>query len=151
MTDTDVITVGKPIPRIRSAKVLDGRRVKVIWRDGGAKVVDLAAALASRRIFIQLRSNDALFAGLRVSEYGDAIEWDGPDLEFPASWLDRLPEADFSNAQFRQAMERLGMSNEGMAAALQISRSQVADYKKNKPIPRHVALATRYLVEHQAA
>ncbi|MFB9952628.1 hypothetical protein ACFFP0_27600 [Rhizobium puerariae] len=41
------------------------------------------------------------------------------------------------------------MSLEGMASALEISRRLVADYRKDKPIPRHVALATRYLVEHR--
>jgi hypothetical protein len=35
-----------------------------------------------------------------------------------------------------------------MAAALEISRRLVADYRKDKPIPRHIALATRYLIEH---
>lgn len=150
-SDADIVTVGKPIPRIASATPLEFRKVKITWKEGGTKTIDLAAALASRRIFIPLRTNDRLFKTLRVSEYGDALEWEGPDLEFPASWLDRLPDAEFSNAQFRDAMNLLGMSNEGMAAALQISRSQVAEYKKDKPIPQHVALATRYLVEHLAA
>lgn len=149
MTD-DLVTVGKPIPRLAWAMALGGRRVKLVWKDGGTKVVDLSAPLASRRIFIPLRDNDKLFNGLRLSEYGDALEWDGPDLEFPASWLDRLPEAEFSNQEFRDAMERLGMSNEGMAAELEISRSQVAEYKKTKPIPRHIAHATRYLLGRAA-
>jgi len=41
------------------------------------------------------------------------------------------------------------MSLDGMAIALDISRRQVASYRKDKPIPRHIALAARYLVEHQ--
>jgi hypothetical protein len=48
-------------------------------------------------------------------------------------------------------MDVLNLSNEGMAADLEISQSQVAEYKKDKPIPRHIALATRYLLGRSAA
>ncbi len=149
MTD-DIITVGKLIPRIASAKALEGRMVEIAWKDGSTKLVDLAGPLASRRVFIPLRADDALFRSLHVSEYGDALEWSGPDLEFPASWLDRLPDAQFSNEEFRAAMDRINLSLDGMAAELGLSRSLIAEYRKDKPIPRHVALATRYLLERAA-
>lgn len=142
----DIIAVGKPLPRIAAAFPLDGRKAKIVWDNGSVKVVDLAGAFASRRIFIPLRSDDALFGTLRVSEMRDGIEWDGPDLELSAIWLERLPEAEFSNEEFRQAMAALNLSLDGMAADLDISRSLVAEYRKDKPIPRHVALATRYLL-----
>jgi len=146
----DIITVGKPLPRIAAAFPLDGRKAKVVWTSGAVKVVDLAGALHSRRIFIPLREDDALYRTLRVSEMGDAIEWDGADLEFSALWLDRLPEAEFSNDEFRRAMDAMNLTLDGMAADLDISRSLVAEYRKDKPIPRHVALATRYLLERAA-
>lgn len=149
MTD-DLITVGKPIPRIASAVPLHGRMVEITWKDGGRKVVDLAGSLASRRVFIPLRNDDDLFRTLRVSEYGDALEWDGPDLEFPASWLDRLADTEFSNEDFRRAMDVLDLSLDGMAAELGLSRSLVAEYRKDKPIPRHVALAMLYLLTRAA-
>jgi hypothetical protein len=129
---------------------LEGRQVKLVWKDGGTKVVDLAPSLASRRVFIPLRTDDDLFHTLRASEYGDALEWDGPDLEFPASWLDRLADCEFSNEDFRKAMDAIDLSLDGMAAELGLSRSLVAEYRKDKPIPRHVALATRYLLERAA-
>lgn len=145
----EIISAGEPLPRIRSAAALDGRQVAIVWRDGGRKTVDLAPALGSRRIYIPLRHDDNLFQTLRVSEYGDAIEWDG-GLDFSAAWIDRLPAVDFGNADFRDAMSRLGLTLDGMAAQLEISRRLVADYRKDKPIPRHIALATRYLVENGA-
>ena len=37
--------------------------------------------------------------------------------------------------------------NHEAALALDISRRLVADYRKDKPIPRHIAFATRYLVD----
>lgn len=144
----DLIGSGAPLPRLVAARPLEGRKVEVTWRDGRRKIVDLAPAFASRRIYIPLREDDRLFATMRASEYGDAIEWDG-GLDFSSVWLDRLPAIDFDNADFRQAMSDLDMSLEGMAAQLEISRRLVADYRKDKPIPRHIALATRYLVEHK--
>ena len=141
----EMVSVGEPLPRIAGAVPLDGRKVKILWKSGETSVVDLAPALASRRVYIPLRDNDELFKTLRVSEYGNAIEWDG-DLDFSAVWLSRLPEAEFSNADFRRAMDRLGMTLDGMAADLEISRRKVADYRKASPIPKHIAYATRYLM-----
>jgi hypothetical protein len=143
----EIISVGDPLPRIATAKSLGQRLASIVWRSGQAKVVDLAPVFASRRIYIPLRNDDALFQSLRVSEFGDAIEWDG-GIDLAAIWIDRLPAYEFDNQAFRHAMERLGLSLEGMAAQLEISRRLVADYRKDKPIPRHIALATQYLVEH---
>jgi len=109
--------------------------------------VDLAAALESRRFYKPLRGDDELFRSFRISEYRNAIEWSG-DLDFSAVWLEALPDAEFSNEEFRAAMDRMGMTLDGMAEALEVSRRLIADYRKNKRIPRHIGLATRYLVEH---
>jgi hypothetical protein len=126
---------------------LDERKILVTWRTGESQIIDTMPALASRRIFIALRTDDALFRTLKVNEDGNAIEWnDGAELS--AIWLERLAPANFNNEEFRWAMDELGMSLDGMAAALEISRRQIADFRKDKPIPRHIALATRYLVEH---
>jgi hypothetical protein len=145
-SDDDRIAVGAPLPRLAGAVPLDGRMVKVMWRSGKTSVVDLAPALASRRAYIPLRNDDELFRTLRVSEYGNAVEWDG-GLDFSAAWLSRLPEAEFTNADFRQAMEQLHLSLDGMAAMLDISRRKVAEYRKDDPIPKHIAYATRYLLQ----
>jgi len=48
-------------------------------------------------------------------------------------------------------MDALQMSLDGMAARLGIARRLVADYRKDKPIPKTVALATRYLLEQRKA
>lgn len=146
--DDDIVHGAETLPRLVDVAALEGRKLRVTFDSGTTKVVDLAPALASRRFYIPLRDDDALFRSFKVSDYGDAIEW-GEDLDFSAVWLDKLPSVEFGNADFRQAMDDLGMSLDGMASALEISRRQVADYRKNKPIPRHIGLATRYLVEHE--
>lgn len=143
----EFIKVGSPLPRIRSIAVAGDRNVKVTWRDGRTDLIDLAPAILSHRHFIPLRNDAELFATLRPNEDGTAIEWDG-GIELSAEWIERLPSTSMANADFREAMSRLGLSLDGMAAQLEISRRQVAQYRKDKPIPRHIALATRYLVEH---
>ncbi|MCM2291446.1 DUF2442 domain-containing protein [Allorhizobium sp. BGMRC 0089] len=142
----DLISVGTPLPRISKAEWIEKRLVRITWKTGKTSAVDLAPALLSRRVYMSLRDDDALFAKLRVDEYGTCIEWPG-GLDFSALWLSKLPSVEFDNASFRDAMDDLGMTLEGMAAALEISRRQVADYRKEKPIPRNIAYATRYLVE----
>ncbi|PWV94200.1 DUF2442 domain-containing protein [Phyllobacterium myrsinacearum] len=147
LENDDVITAGLPLPRIRDVVPLDRRKVAVTWRSGETKIVDLAPALASHRVYIPLRDDDGLFRTMRVSEYGEAIEWTD-ELDFSAVWIARLPPVTFDNQEFRTAMDELGMSLDGMAAALEVSRRLIADFRKDKPIPRHIALATRYLIEH---
>ncbi|MGM4982428.1 DUF2442 domain-containing protein [Rhizobium sp. 11_C7_N12_5] len=142
----DLISVGTPLPRAAKAEWIEKRLVRITWKNGKTSVVDLAPALLSRRVYMPLREDDALFAQLKVDEYGTGIEWPG-GLDFSALWLSKLPSAEFDNASFRDAMDDLGMTLDGMAAALEISRRQVADYRKAKPIPRNVAYATRYLVD----
>jgi hypothetical protein len=147
MIDNDIIALGDPLPRLVEAHALMDRKVSLVWANGSATTVDLEPVIASRRVFIPLRADDALFRTLRVSEYGDSIEWEG-GIDFPADWLSRLPPVEFDNAHFRRIMDELDMSLDGMAAQLEISRRLVARYRKDTPIPRHIALATRYLAEH---
>ena len=146
--ENDIVSVGKPLSRIREAVALEGRKVRVTFEDGRTKVVDLTAALESRRFYKPLRDDDALFRSFRISEYRNALEW-SDDLDFSALWLEALPSVEFSNADFRAAMDDLGMTLDGMAAALEVSRRLIADYRKDKPIPQHISLATRYLPEHR--
>ncbi|SOC83068.1 Protein of unknown function [Ensifer adhaerens] len=148
MPESDIVSVGKPLPRLKEVVALDGRKLRVIFEDGHSKVVDLTAALESRRIYKPLREDDALFRSFRISDYRNALEW-SDELDFSAIWLKALPSVEFSNADFRAAMDELGMTLDGMAAALEVSRRLIADYRKDKPIPQHISLATRYLLEHR--
>lgn len=145
---TDDIDTEAPLPRIESASPLDGRKVSVVWQGGGREVVDVTPALASKRIFIRLRTDDEFFRSLRVNEDGNAIEWsDGAELS--AIWLERLAPSTIANDEFRRAMDELGFTLDGMAARLGLSRRLIADYRKDKPIPQTVGLAVRYLIDQQ--
>jgi hypothetical protein len=141
----EFVSAGRLLPRIATAEALAGREVRIVWSTGAEQVVDVAPALASHRAFVKLRGDDALFLTLKVSEYGDALEWaDGSELA--AIWVEDLAEASLGNEEFRDAMDQMNMSLDGMAAHLGIARRLVADYRKDKPIPKAVALATRHLL-----
>jgi hypothetical protein len=145
---SDEIAVGAPLPRLESVEALGGRQVAVTWQGRPRQIVDLTPALASHRAFVRIRSDDALFRTVQVSQQGDCLEWpDGSEL--PAYWIEELAETPLGNAEFRDAMKSLQMSLDGMAARLGVARRLIADYRKDKPIPKHIALATRYLLEQR--
>ena len=66
-------------------------------------------------------------------------------MELSAEWIDRLPRTAMSNDDFRQAMDTMRMTLDGMAVTLGIARRSIAEYRKDKPIPRYLALAVRQL------
>jgi hypothetical protein len=136
------------LPRIDAAEALEDRKISVVWRDGTSHIVDLRPALESRRIFLRLRSDDELFRTLRVNEDGNAVEWDD-GAELTAIWIERLVPTSLKNDEFREAMDRLGFSLDGMASRLGLSRRLIASYRKDKPIPETVGLAVRYLIDKQ--
>lgn len=146
MGNEEFVGTGAPLPRIASAEYLDGRRVRIVWRTGETDDVDLTPALVSHRLFIRLRSDDELFRTLRVDEYGDALVWDD-GAELAATWIYEIASPSLSNDEFRKAMDDLNMTLDGMAIRLGIARRLIADYRKDKPIPPYISLATQQLIE----
>lgn len=146
----DYVQVGRPIPKIARVRALEERLVEVEWVDGDRFVVDLMPAFASHKGFVRLRTNDELFQTVAVGELGGYLEW-GDGSELSSAWVEELRDASLNNEEFRDAMDRLQMSLDGMASRLGIARRLVADYRKDKPIPKTVALATRYLLEQRKA
>lgn len=147
MDESELVGTGVPLPRIDYVEVLDGRRVHVSWRSGERHEVDLTPALLSHRAFVRLRTDDELFRTAKTDEFGDAILW-ADQSELSATWVYELAEPDMlTNDEFRSAMETLHMSLDGMAVRLGIARRLVAEYRKDRPIPRTVSLATRHLME----
>ena len=143
-----LIGTGKPLPRIRGARPLEGRMALIEWKGGVSKVIDLAPAFVTLRVFAKVRKDDELFRTMQVDEYGDALIFaDGSELS--AMWIEELAAASMDNGEFREAMEKLRFTLDGMAARLGVARRLIADYRKDKPIPKVVALATRQLLSTQ--
>ncbi|HQZ13103.1 MAG TPA: hypothetical protein PK286_09475 [Devosia sp.] len=146
----EIVSAGRSLRKISGAEALEGRVVRVTWSTGAVETIDIAPALASHRAYVRLRADDALFQSLKVGEFGGSLEWaDGSELA--AAWIEELADALLTNAEFREAMDRMNMSLDGMAAHLGIARRLVAGYRKDKPIPKAVALATRYLLATRGA
>lgn len=135
------------MPSIRNAEVIENFVLRVEWDDGREEEIDVAPAILSHRAFVSLRSDPTRFASFVVRDRGDSLVWsDGQELS--ADWIQELAPRELGNAEFRDAMSELRLSLDGMASRLGIARRLVADYRKDRPIPKMVALATRYLVEH---
>lgn len=145
MAESEFIEAGPPLPRIRHARPEADFAVRIEWEDGREEVIDLAPAILSHRHFIGLRDDPQAFRRFRVRDRGDCLIWDGGQ-ELSAEWIEQLAPSSLANSEFRQAMKDLNLSLDGMAARLGIARRLVADYRKDKPIPPAIALATRYLV-----
>lgn len=143
----EFVEVGGPMPSIRKAEVIKDFLLRVEWDSGQAEEIDVAPAILSHRAFVSLRSDPLLFSSFMVRDRGDSLVWpDGQELS--ADWIQELAPRELDNAEFRDAMAELRLSLDGMASRLGIARRLVADYRKDRPIPKMVALATRYLVEH---
>jgi DNA-binding XRE family transcriptional regulator len=146
--DDTIISAGRPLPRIKRAEPLEGRNALIEWKSGGSAIVDLGPAFVGLRIFAGVRDDDQLFRSLTVDEYGDALVFaDGAELS--AMWIEELAAASMTNAEFRAAMGSLRFTLDTMASRLGISRRLIASYRKDKPLPKVVALATRYLLSKQ--
>lgn len=148
MAEVELVGTGIPLPRIVSVRPLDGRVLRIGWKSGESQDVDVEPALLSHRAYVRLRTDDDLFRSAHLDEFGDAVVWnDGSELA--ATWIHELSApSDLTNDEFRQAMDGLQLSLDGMATRLGVARRLIADYRKDRPIPRSIALATRYLVEH---
>ena len=149
MRNDEIIEVGRPLPLITAVKPVGDRLVHILLTypdDVVEKTVDLAPILWSKRIFIPLREDDALFATLRVNEDGTALEFGDGDIDISADWIERMPQATMEPREFIQIMDDLKATNEAMGRYLGVATRLVAKYKmEGAVIPRRVSLAARYV------
>ncbi|MEQ8594227.1 MAG: hypothetical protein RIC04_11165 [Parvibaculum sp.] len=146
MADDVFISVGRPLPRIAAARLVSDRVVEISWHDGRVQAIDVTPAIVGHRHFVALRTDKPAFEDFAVGENGDCLVWASGE-ELSAVWLEELAPASLDNEEFRQAMSELRFSLDGMAARLGIARRLVADYRRDRPIPPAIAMATRFLVE----
>ena len=133
------------LPIIRSAKPLRAYRIGVVWKDGRRGEVDLAPQILRYRLYRPLRRDSRLFESLSVVDGGIALAWLDGSLDISADTVAALERTQSMSAkEFRNRLDRLGLSFDAAAAAFDISRRQIAYYSAgDKPIPRHVVLALR--------
>lgn len=146
MSETDIVTIGGSLPRIRSVTAHDAYSVTVTWNDGKRAVVDLAPLIFSMKFYAPLRDNPGLLKTVHIVEHGSAIAWgDGDEIDMPATSVHRIESETMTPHDFKAFMKRHNYTLDSVAAELGISRRQAAYYAKERAVPRYIALACRYL------
>ena len=83
---------------------------------------------------------------MHLTAGGTAIAWgDNGEIDMPATALERLAGEQMSGLDFSEFLARNKLTYEAAAASLGISRRLVGYYASGRPVPRHIALACRYL------
>jgi DNA-binding transcriptional regulator YiaG len=123
--------------------------LRVRWAHGEDSVIDVSELIGSFRIFAPLRADPALFAAVRVGEYGTHVAW-SEEIDMAATTLWRLAQeqsgATMSADAFRRWREGRNFTQDAAARALGVSRRMLAYWEQgDRPVPRTVALATRGL------
>jgi hypothetical protein len=130
--------------RLISAEAVKDHILRVAWSGGLGEEIDLVPLLYAKGRYPALRRDAKLFSSARVAVGGGWVEWDDGSL-VRAAELSELQTAIMSNAGFKRSMDVLAIGHEGMAARLGVSRRLVARWRKDTPIPRHVAMAVRFM------
>ena len=145
MSATDVVTVGKALPRIRSVSFNDGYEVAVTWdaatRDGRTDAVDLAPLIFRLKFYAPLRDDRRLMATIRAIDEGTAIAWGDGDVDMAATSVLDLAEESMTAADFSEFMTRHGFTFDRIAAELGISKRLAGYYAAGRSVPRYIALA----------
>ena len=149
MSETEVITIGEPMPRLASVARHGAYEIVVGWAAGSThkhNVVDLAPLVLNHKLYKPLRDNPDLFNTVHMIEDGSAVAWGDDDgIDMAATSIERLAEEQMSTADFRAWLEQHKLTYDAAAAQLGISRRLVAYYADQRPVPRYIALACRYL------
>jgi hypothetical protein len=145
------------MPKLASVRPADKLSIEVTWSRGPrarrSETIDLSPLIHSFKFYQKLRKDRALFKTVHLIENGEAIAWgDGDDIDMAATSIERLGEEGLTADEFRQFLDREGLTQEAAAAMLGYSRRQIAHYLAgDKPIPRVFALACHALATRRAA
>jgi len=151
MSETEVISIGEPMPRLASVTSHGTYEIVVVWaagspREHNADLVDLAPLILTHKLYKPLRDDPDLLKTVHMIEDGSAIAWGADDaIDVAATSIERLAEEQMTSADFHAWLEQHKLTYDAAAAQLGISRRLVAYYAGQRPVPRYIALACRYL------
>lgn len=104
------------------------RTLHVRWADDVGDVLDLMPLLIGSQRYKRVRTDDTLFRTARIVAGGSVIEWaDGSSI--PAQRLRVLSRLKMTSGEFRDAMEAMGLTYDGMAALLGVSRRMIGAWR----------------------
>jgi hypothetical protein len=118
--------------------------VHVVWSTPRAgqtdEIIELSSVLRAFKGFSDIARDRALFETVHVVDSGFAIAWDDGN-EMHVDTLLRLAGEQMTNADFRAFLAEQRLTFDSAAAALGLSRRQIAYFAADKPIPRYIVLA----------
>jgi hypothetical protein len=86
----EFVSVGEPIPRLRSVGIDKARTINVVWEDGASATIDLAPHI-SRNKALKPLEDDAVFDNVMLEERGRAIFWpQNPECAIPTTTIEHL-------------------------------------------------------------
>jgi len=149
MSETEIVQVGPPMPRIGSVEADDDFSIRVTWADNLPlpTTIDLAPIILTYKFYRPLRDNPELFRTVHITNEGTAIAWGTNDeIDMPATAIEHLASEVMQNSDFRSWLEKNRLTLDAAATQLGISRRLAAYYASGeKNIPRYIALACAYL------
>ncbi len=131
--------------KISAVSIAGANVLAIEWDDGKCSQVDLRAMIAARKTLAPL-VDQKQFSDVKVSADGWSLEWPC-GIDFGTTqlrrWADEQSGEAMPSADFRKWMEANGLTLDGAAKALGLSRRTIAYYLSGEqPVPKTVMLAT---------
>jgi len=138
--------MSETLPRLKSVKALPGRKLKLVWHDGGARLCDLTGLIARSKAMAPL-DDATVFAKAKMIDWGAGVGWpNGIDLSAQTLRCISGEQLKFDAKSFRAWQVSLGLSNQEAADALGLTVGTIKNYRKGYAIPPAVAVACRAMM-----
>ena len=130
-------------PLIRVVRVMESSTLEIDCSTGETLPSDISRLLTRFKLYAPLKKAK-VFARATADAWGHSVNWPG-DIDIGADVLydlARVQAGEWGSDAFNAWMERNGLSLNGAADALDMTRRMIAHYRSgSRPIPRVVALA----------
>ncbi|MEQ1863240.1 MAG: DUF2442 domain-containing protein [Micropepsaceae bacterium] len=138
--------MGDTLSRLKSVKAMSGQKLKLVWRDGEARLCDLTGLIARSKALAPL-ADAAIFDKVKVIDWGAGVGWPN-GLDLSAQTLRRISNEQeiFDARSFRDWQVSLELSNQEAADALGLTLGTIKNYRKGQSIPPAVAVACRAMM-----
>jgi Protein of unknown function (DUF2442) len=91
--------------RIAAIRVAGPSTMEIAWAEGARRgrtdLVDLTPVIGTYKAYRSLRSNPKMFATVRLIEDGNAIAWDGLDVDMAAQTIEIACGYTYSSQPWR--------------------------------------------------
>lgn len=128
---------------IRSIRAEDGYRLFLCWEDAEEATIDLTRTVETAAFRSLARPE--VFKNAALGDWGHCVVWPG-EIEIGADslWLDSLSVWGREDTRtFLEWRLRNGLSLNGAAEALGLSRRTIAYYSGGRTVPRSILLACK--------